>query len=128
MIQNRDSLEPKKEQIFDRYMKELTDLYTKELEKIMMWWVEKFPKKELRFYSGMGIFGFEIDGEDFDCEVDYVSHIANISGNAYLSERQWTRKQILLKPLVDYYNSLKDHTWLPDCGVYPDSMSTSDII
>jgi len=107
-------LEKQKEAAHNKYNNCLYNLYSQELYKILLWFHDKFPKHSLKWVDGMGTNFWEIDGEIWDCDTEYVSHVASISGNKYLSERPWTRKEKLLAPLVNFQKSINDLTWCPN--------------
>ena len=103
-------IEKRKEEITQKYHKDIETIYVEQIEQIMRWFNYTFPKRHLRWFSGMGDSFWILDGDIFDCDTYFVSHIANISGCRYLSERKLTRKEQVLLPLVNFYKSIHDTT------------------
>jgi len=108
-------MERDKELIYDRYVSELTKLYSEELLEVKRWFGDKFPKRSLDFINAMGTCFWVIDGEIWNCEVYGYRHDSN--WDLRYTARPWTRKEKLLAPLVNFYLSITDHTWLPECGI-----------
>jgi hypothetical protein len=98
-----ESFEIDKENIYIRAQREMTNLYVVEVQKVLTWFRDKFPKRHLRWVDGMGSHFWVLDDEivDFD----------------YVNKRPLNRSERLLKPLVDFYISITDDTFAPECGV-----------
>lgn len=114
-IINVDSLEKRKAAYLETHEKRLVDLYTKEMHKVMTWFVKKYPKRRLEWVSGMGTFYWYLDGKPLDCadlETDF-NHWMQLS-NCYGSKpKKPCRIMQRLMPLWDFYNSIRDHTHVP---------------
>lgn len=108
-------LEQKKAKYLEAYENKLTQMYTKEIEKVMLWFVAKYPKRRLRWVSGMGTFGWNLDGKSLDCscvETDFShwNQLRNKYGCKNREPDRWYRK---LMPLWHFYNSISNHTNVP---------------
>ena len=91
---NIKQLEEFKEKQLDIFMNSIDTMYRAELDKIFVWFKEKFPKRILEYVDGMGTNFFVIDGDI-------------LSGR---SEYEQERIRPILKPLFDFIDSIQDST------------------
>lgn len=112
-----EEMETIKEIIQDRFNRDQEQLYIREVKKILEWFRDKFPKRTLKWVDGMGTNFWVIDDEIWH-EVDSWHYQVTENGKSRTcKERAWDRKQQLLKPLVDFYNSINDCTYTHQGGV-----------
>jgi hypothetical protein len=105
-------LEQKKARYLEAYENKLTKLYTQEIEKVMIWFVTKYPKRRLKWVSGMGTYYWKLDGKILDCscvETDF-NQWNQLRGTYGCKNREPDRKYRKLMPLWDFYNSISDHS------------------
>jgi len=112
-----EELEDAKEAIFDKFIKDQSNLYVREVIQILAWFHDRFPNHHLKWMDGMGTDMWIINDEIWDCDTYFTSHVSSIGKTRYLKERGWTRKEILLKPLVDFQKSINNCTYCHDQGV-----------
>ena len=106
------AIEQQKAEFLAEYDAKLVDLYTTEIKKVFEWFVAKFPKRELEWYSSNGYFGWRLDGEELNCtdtEMDF-NHWITIRNTFDTKARCPDRKMEKLMPLWDFFNSIRDHT------------------
>jgi len=116
-----EELEGIKESIHLRAENEITNLYILEVKKVLKWFRAKFPKRHLRWVDGMGCHFWVLDGDIWDCGTYHHATIyrdGSYDGQSrYLTEREWTKKEVLLKPLVDFFSSMTDESWVGESGI-----------
>ena len=105
-----EEIEKEKERLQAEYHETVETLYRLKINEVFKWFKKRFPKRRLDWWSGMGAFGWDVDGAPFDCETFITDYIANISGHRVLKETKWTRQQVVMRPLIEFYRSISDHT------------------
>jgi len=106
---NTNLMEKRKEQITIKYHREMSNLYNTELHKIFQWFVKKFPKHHLKWYSRMGSNFWELDGEILDWNTADLKYTKGCWSTYYVDAVP-DRKAKVLKPLWDFYQSVNDVT------------------
>lgn len=106
---NRERIEAKKERLTDRYNAAMEAIYLKELERIFLWFKKKFPKRKLKWWSGMGTCFWEIDGETLEWDVIVPTYDSHCYQTGW-KEPKPGRKEKVLMPLWELYMSINDHT------------------
>ena len=112
---NIESLERRKENYLAQYEAKLELMYVKEIEKVFKWFVKKYPKRTLKWVSGMGTAFWVLDDNILDCsdlEQDF-NHWNQLKNRFGCKARLPDRKMQLLMPLWDFHNSIHDMTNVP---------------
>lgn len=117
---SQETMERRKEQIYADAEQAIEDMYIREVKKVLTWFRDKFPKRHLQWMDGMGTHMWILDGEIWNCHPFEHAPIYRDGGywgdSEYLTEREWTKKELLLKPLVDFYSSMVNETWSNRAG------------
>lgn len=114
-----EELEKLKEQIALRAEREMDELYVVEVKKVLEWFRDKFPKRHLRWMDGMGCHFWVLDDEILDCDIHVPDHesTGQFSKHMVMKRVPLTRIQRVLKPLVDFQESIETQTHTFECGV-----------
>lgn len=108
-------LEEKKLAATIKYNQEIDAIYIEQMEIIMRWFVWSFPKRNLKWVSGMGTCFWVLDGEILHWETLVERSFDN--GWTYRwVEPELTRQQKVLLPLYRFLQSINDATNV-DCNV-----------
>ena len=115
-------LEESKEKITELYCQQMSDLYTARIKETIRWFMEKFPKRTIKWHSGMGTNFWEMDGEilHWSCMdyryiptkiVDYGDGVKHHFGG-YCDWRESIpdRRAEVLWPLWNLFQSINDVT------------------
>jgi len=104
---SRDILEDLKRNIENRFISDQRELYVIEIKKILKWFKEKFPKRDLKWISGMGIHFWQLDGEILEWD-SYIRVWTNHCWNSHIEEPPRDRYGKVLWPCWDIFMSIHD--------------------
>lgn len=115
-------LESIKRDMSDRYHERMSRLYTNEVKKVIRWFMEKYPKRTIKWVSGMSTCFWVLDDEilDWSCldvhyvptsVVDYGDGVKHRFGGEHVwRESVPDRRALRLMPLWNLYQSINDVT------------------
>lgn len=123
---DREQLEQGKSLLTEVYEADIEELYKEIMQEILRWFRFKFPKRKLKWVSGMGSCFWVLDGEILHWEVLVETHDDHGYQTGY-KEPEPDRKQRLLKPLWDFFQSIHDHTNYLGRWIHIGDHSTEDL-
>ena len=125
-FKTREEMEDIKEEVEMRFLREQRYLYVTELVKILTWFKEKFPKRNLRWVSGMGVHFWVLDNEQLEWDA-YITVWTNHGWDKHIEEPPKDRYGKVLWPCWDFFMSIHDLTSTMGQWIDTGDMSTDDV-
>ena len=106
-------LQSELEKLHSECVESMETIYTEELKEVIQWFAEKFPKRKLEWFNGMGTCGWMIDGEIEDLDYYTCGECSPYSGQWTMIPMKLNRRKRTLMPLVEFQKSFENVTWHP---------------